>query len=112
MRIGVIGPMDPDYFADNICSTLPRMGHEAIPLGSALPDVRGISRSVAVAEHWQRRIVRLARRSELDAILTVQAALLPSTVRSLRSLGVPIALWCPDSLPNLGRQLMFLAPYD
>ena len=33
MRVGVIGPISPDSFADNIVTTLTDMGHDPVPLG-------------------------------------------------------------------------------
>jgi spore maturation protein CgeB len=37
---------------------------------------------------------------------------MPSVVRDLRRGGVKVALWFPDALLNMGRQLMLLAPYN
>ena len=35
MRIGVIGPVAPDRFAENISDALDRIGHRVTKLGSA-----------------------------------------------------------------------------
>ena len=37
---------------------------------------------------------------------------MPHTVERLRRNGIRVAFWFPDAVSNLGRQLMFLAPYD
>ena len=37
---------------------------------------------------------------------------MPGVVRELRRNGIKVALWFPDALVNMGRQLMLLAPYD
>ena len=43
-RIGVIGPVGPDYFAENVGDALQRLGHVVTQLGAAHP--RGRSRLV------------------------------------------------------------------
>jgi spore maturation protein CgeB len=120
MRIGIIGVFEPDEFADNIIATLRSMGHETVALGSATPRTWNsplnralslVSRSVVVAEAWQRRIVRTARGNDLDAIVTTQAEVLPSTVKALHRSGIATALWYPDPVSNLDRQMMLAAGY-
>lgn len=37
MRVGVVGPVCPDYFADNVGDALDRIGHVATQLGPARP---------------------------------------------------------------------------
>src|ERR1039458_2043466 len=82
MRIGIVGPVYPDSFADNLISALAVMGHEPIPLGAALPSptsrwaskaMMTLARSLAVAEHWQRRLVRTAQEQNLDLTISVHA---------------------------------------
>ena len=119
MRIGVIGPTAPDDFADNILDVLPRLGHEAISIGTAQPSWGGwtgrLTRRLLeypgpLLEHWQWRLVRRAKAARVDAVISVESALLPETVAGLRSTGARVALWFPDA--HIGRQLMLIAPYD
>jgi spore maturation protein CgeB len=121
-RIGVIGPVAPDYFAENIGDALQRLGHEVTQLGPARPYGHGrlIDRAAEVArqvvprldEYVQDRIVPAARKAGCEIVINVDACLMPSVVARLRSGGMRVAFWFPDSVENLRRQLMLLAPYD
>jgi spore maturation protein CgeB len=119
-RIGVIGRQSPDDFADNICDSLTAMGIANVRLGwpqiskqysglDALLDVA--RRSVRVEEFLQRSLVRRASEHECTAILTVEEKTSPHAVRQLRENGLPVALWFPDAVANLGRLQCVLAPY-
>ena len=66
----------------------------------------------ALDERAQRRIVRAALDNECEIVITVEQRLMPDVVRQLRRNGAKVALWFPDSVLNLGRQLMLLTPYD
>jgi hypothetical protein len=44
MRVGVIGPWSPDYFADNIGDALSRIGHLVVQLGLLVRSI-GLRRS-------------------------------------------------------------------
>ena len=121
MRIGVIGPTWPDSFASNIIDALAAMGHQPVPLGSSYSAGGPYASAVAAAirhavprldERGQRRIVRAARGHECDVIINVEQRLMPGVVSQLRRSGARVALWFPDALLNMGRQLMLLAPYD
>lgn len=125
LRVGVIGPLGPDSFADNIVDALAGMRHVPIALGPAIPGARHyrhsqlvtgawdvMNRSVAVTEAWQRRIVRAARAAEVDLVINIHAPLLPSTVDELRTDGTPVVFWFPDPVSQLGRQLMLVGSYD
>lgn len=121
MRIGVIGPTWPDSFAFNIIDALPSMGHDPVPLGSSYA-VGGLYATRAswmirnalpsVDERAQRRLVRAARDNECEVIINIEQRLLPQVVGQLRRNGAKVALWFPDHLANMGRQLMLLAPYN
>ena len=63
-------------------------------------------------EYAQDRIVRAALGADCEIIINVDSSLVPSVVTRLKSSGVRVAFWFPDSVANLGRQLMLLAPYD
>jgi spore maturation protein CgeB len=121
-RIGVIGPVAPDYFAENVGDAMRRLGHEVTQLGAAHTRGRGqlVDRVGALArhalprldEHAQDRIVRTALDAACEIVVNVDAYLMPRAVTRLRSNGARVAFWFPDPVANLGRQLMLLAPYD
>jgi spore maturation protein CgeB len=122
MRVGVIGHAAPDYFADNVGDALAHLGHVVTQLGPAGPrhDSRLVTRVAMLArqalprldERAQRRIVRAAREAACDVVINLDASLTPDAVARLRSNGARVAFWFPDHVANLGRQMMFLAPYD
>jgi spore maturation protein CgeB len=121
-RIGVIGPVAPDYFAENVGDALQRLGHAVTQLGPAhhLGRIRLVNRAAGLArqalprldEHAQDRIVQAALAADCEIIINVDSNLVPSVVTRLRSRGARVAFWFPDHVANLGRQLMLLAPYD
>ena len=121
-RIGVIGPVGPDRFAENVGDALQRLGHVVTQLGPARPHGRGrlIDRAAGLArqalprldDRAQDRIVRTALGSDCEIIINVDSALAPSMVTRLRSSGARVAFWFPDHVANLERQYMLLAPYD
>jgi spore maturation protein CgeB len=121
-RIGVIGLMGPDYFAENVGDALQRLGHEVTQLGAAHPRgrsrlvdrVAGLARQALprLDERAQDRIVRAALATDCEIIINVDSLLVPNAVTRLRSSGTRVAFWFPDAVSNLGRQLMLLAPYD
>ena len=121
-RIGVIGPVGPDYFAENIGDALQRLGHVVTQLGPAHPRSRSrlVNRAAGLArqalprldERAQDRIVRAALGADCEIVINLDSHLVPSVVTRLRSSGARVAFWFPDHVANLGRQLMLLAPYD
>ena len=80
MRIGVVGNMGLDFFAENIRDALQRMGHHVVPLGSAQAHYkrRLASRAALIArqalpgldEGIQRRIVHAALEAECEVVST------------------------------------------
>ncbi len=121
-RIGVIGPVAPDYFAENVGDALQRLGHVVTQLGSAHPRGRSrlIDRAAGLArqalprldERAQEPIVRAALGADCEVVISVDSSLMPSMVTRLRSNGAQVAFWFPDHVANLERQFMLLAPYD
>ena len=121
-RIGVIGPVGLDRFAENVSDALQRLGHVVTQLGTAHPRgrsqlvdrVAGLARQALprLDEHAQDRIARAVHKAECEIVINLDAYLMPSVVTQLRSSGARVAFWFPDHMANLGRQLMLLAPYD
>jgi spore maturation protein CgeB len=121
MRVGVIGPLDPDSFADNIVDCLPDLGVEVVPLGPVRRHLPGrldqgldllLRAEPGLDARLQRRLARRALDAGCDLVISVSAGLLPETVALMRGGGIRTALWFPDSLSNLDRLLMFIADYD
>ena len=122
MRVGVIGPVAPDYFADNVGEALQHLGHTVTQLGAARFNPRGRllgtlselagQAAPSIDERVQQRIVLSAMKAECDVIINLDARLMPRIVVQLKAAGLRVAFWFPDAVSNLGRQLMLLAPYD
>ena len=122
MRVGVVGPFGPDYFADNVGDAAHRIGNEVTQLGPAMPPARqtfaGRVVSVArqglpqLAERAQQRIVRSALDAGCEVVINLDARLMPGPVSELKRAGLRVGFWFPDAVVFLGRQLMLLAPYD
>jgi spore maturation protein CgeB len=121
MRIGIVGPTWPDSFAVNIIDSLGAMGHQPLSVGStysfgnpytsaAAALIRGAV--PALDERAQRRVLRAALDAECEIVIVLEQRLVPEIVRELRRGGIKVAMWFPDSLLNMGRQLMLLSPYD
>ena len=119
-RVGVVGPAAEDDFAANILAGLDELGIEAVSLGQPAPPIRrrrrraitqSLMRHPRLGPLIERSIVRRARETEVDLVITV-VSLTPETVRALRSTGARVALWFPDAVANLGALWMFNAPYD
>lgn len=122
MRVGVVGSMGSENFAENVADALQRTGHVVTRLGS----VRGRHRSRLVAgattlvrealprldERFQRKIARTALDAGCEVVVNTDPYLMPDAVRQLRRNGARVAFWFPDHVANFGRQLMLLAPYD
>lgn len=122
MRIGVIGPLGPDLFADNILDCLTDVGVEAVPLGparrrtghrrvDALVDRYG-PQSQTVDVFLQRGVADRAVEAECDVVISVLGGLRPEVVERIRASGTKIALWYPDAVANIGNQMMLTAPYE
>jgi spore maturation protein CgeB len=122
LRVGVVGSVQPDYFADNVSDALARTGHSVTHLGPARErhNNRHIDSVITVArqamprldERIQQRLVNVARDADCEIIINLDLDLLPGTVAQLRRAGVRVAFWFPDCVANMGRQMMLLAPYN
>ncbi|MCK9903279.1 glycosyltransferase [Frankia sp. Cpl3] len=119
-RVGVVGPLGFDGFAENIMNCLPDIGVQPVALGPAIPMPNGWPRGPVLALRsavdrvdvtYQRQIVARAERERVSTVIAVQA-LLPQTVQNLRRRGIRVCLWFPDCVANLGRQQFLLGDYD
>jgi len=122
MRVGVIGPMAPDFFAENVSDALEHTGNVVAHLGTTSPRHRSrlfttsqiLARQAlpALDERGQRHIARAAVAAGCEVVINLDEGLMPVTVRQLKRAGIRVAFWFPDAVANMGRQLMLLAPYD
>jgi spore maturation protein CgeB len=122
VQVGVVGPMEPDYFADNVGDALSRIGHDVSQLGSARPHSRlrikskiaALARQAvpALDDRAQSSIVKGALEARCSVVINVDADLAPAAVTRLRREGVRVGFWFPDHVSNIGRQSMLLAPYN
>lgn len=122
MRVGVIGPVGLDLFAENIGDALQRLGHEAIMFGAAHAGVPGRvpGRMLALARdayvpldlRLQSKLATTVIARECELVINVDGRLLPAAVERIRRSGARTAFWFPDAVSSLGRQFMLLAPYD
>jgi spore maturation protein CgeB len=121
VRVGIVGRPAADSFGRNIGDALLRMGHQVIFLGSTIVERGGgLANRVGtlamqtfpdLEDRFHHRLVRAACERECDAVITTQANLSPHAVAALRRNRIPVALWFPDCVSNLGRQMMLVAPY-
>jgi spore maturation protein CgeB len=121
VHIGLIGSGGADSFADNIADALTRMGQRSTLLGSSRPG--GPRRQArlgrltlaalsTVEGRYHLRLAHRARDRECDAVIVTEGGLSPDAVAALRRFRVPVVLWFPDAVSNLGRQRMLTAPYN
>ena len=121
MRVGVIGSTGSDLSADNIISGLADMGHDAVSLGPLYaPHGRFIARVGEIVrdalpnldERTQRHVAAAARQAGCEIVINVDQRLMPGIVRQLQRNGIKVAMWFPDPVVHMRRQLMLLTPYD
>lgn len=122
MRVGVIGRISQDYFADNVIDALQHMGHNVTHLGCARPAHRyqivdWISTTMRqgmprLDEQLQQGIAQVAIETRCEVVISLEALLMPDVVGQLHRYGIRTAFWFPDAVLNMGRQMMLLAPYD
>jgi spore maturation protein CgeB len=122
IRVGVVGPIGGDSFAENIIESLPGAGADPVTLGPAFPQSahRPVAAALSLALRasdrvglaYQRSLVTAAERADVNLVLSTDHFLLPATVRELRRRGVRVCLWFPDCVANLDRQRMLLGDYD
>ncbi|GAA2501944.1 CgeB family protein [Winogradskya humida] len=122
MHLGLIGPYAPDMFLHNIGDALVRLGHQVTHLGVVRSErggrVRARLTDLALAAHpraedrYQRHLADAARRSGCQAVITTDGSLPPAVVGMLRRNRIPVVLWFPDAVTNMGRQRMLTAPYS
>jgi spore maturation protein CgeB len=113
--------MFPDSFADNVADSLRRMGHDVDALGSTSRTNRsrvgailtqlaqGSGRATLAMQH---RTIARATRKRYDLVITVESTLAPEAVDRIKRNGSAVAVWFPDPVSALGRQVMFMCDYD
>jgi spore maturation protein CgeB len=113
VHVGLIGGDQPDAFQENIGDSLRRMGHRTTYLGPTTRRRGGrLATTIRLAmPSTGRRLVRAALARECEAVINTAGDLAPEAVAALRRHRVPVALWFPDHVGNLGRQPMLAAPY-
>ena len=121
MRIGIIGPAEPDTFGNNIGHCLDQMGHEVTFLGPAKVTCksRTVDRATDVLQQAyprledraQRKIADRAIQKECEVVIVTDSRLVPSAVEQMRRQRIAVALWFPAAVVNMGRCRMLSAPY-
>jgi spore maturation protein CgeB len=121
MRVGIVGPAEPDTFGNNIGHCLTNMGHLVTYLGQAKPShsSRSLTRISEVIQQAyprledriQRRIAERAIESQCEVVIVTDSMLVPDVVTRLRRNRIAVALWFPDAVVNMGRARMLAAPY-
>lgn len=122
MRVGVVGPVAPDSFAENVGDALQRTGHLVTYLGAAhyrhrnrlATGVATVARQAlpSLDERVQRAIADTALEAQCEVVINLDAYLMPGVVSRLKRARIPVAFWFPDHVALMGRQMMLLAPYD
>lgn len=122
MRVGVVGPMAPDYLAENVSAALGRTGNAVARLGTTRPrhhsrlltTSRMLVRQAlpALDERGQRHIIRAAVAADYEVLIKLDKSLMPGTARQLIRAGMRVAFWFPDNVANMKRQFMLHVPYD
>lgn len=123
MRVAIVGPSEVDDFAYNIADGLRRLGHGATTVGSVRARQRfgfagkawsvardGLIREPRISNLLANGLVRRIAASEPDVVITVES-LHPEVVERIDGLGIPVVLWFPDAVSNLGPLWMFAAAY-
>lgn len=121
VHVGVIGPHAPDLFAANVGEVLIGMGHRVTFLGSSMIRRGGrmvqqvantaLTASPRFEAKVHTRLATRARERECDAVINVEGVLAPAAVEDLHRHRIPLALWYPDAVINLGRARCLVAPY-
>lgn len=124
MRVLVIGSVFPDGFAENLAVALTDGGHEVrtVSLFGSLLLRRGplavriqheLQAMPQLALRAQRQIIEAAVEYAPDLVINVDARLAHTTLTRLHAAWrAPVALWFPDHVGNLGREMHVLGGYD
>ncbi len=123
-RVFVIGDIFPDSFADNIASTLCRMGI-SVKTASLNPLANSSKAFLRYTAHYLTRLFPAFERMlsdrlvqnvisfSPDLIISTNAGTPPSAVETIKKrLTAPFACWFTDHIASLGRQYLLAAPYD
>ena len=122
MRVGVIGMLKPDDFAENLAETLDQMGIDNIRLGPPVSTQPTRLRrhaldlanqaSPLLLQRYQDKLVKRGLEFGCDIFICVDSRITPATVAALRADGGRVALWFPDAVSNLGGLAMFASEFD
>lgn len=124
MRVLIIGNRLPDYFADNVATSLEDAGHEVravAPFEGWLAGTKGMAPRMRntihqfpdIAPRLQRHVVEAAEEYRPDIVLNLDYRLLPDLVPQLRAAtGSPVVFWFPDAPGNVRQETFVLAGYD
>ena len=129
MKIVVVGLFYAEAFALHIATSLGEMGHDVIrydvglsprfahsPLGAfsrrLVMEARKLfSHSTRLSRRTDQRLADVATGANL--VLSTHDFLSPRAVRAIhKTAGVPVAIWCPDSIASFGRAMFLNAAYD
>lgn len=122
MRIVVVGPTDPDSFADNVVDALTSMGHEVRAAGPArsVHKSRMASRIISTLEDlhppidpsFQEYRYRQYFDWKPELVITVDKNLHESVIARFKSIKARVVLWFPDHVANLGDHSVLQSGYD
>lgn len=122
MKIMVVGPTDPDSFADNVAHTFEVMGHAVLRAGPARRSggtrrVRNVLHVAAdqvapLNARLQTHVIEKARAFKPDLTITLDVRLHQEVVKSVQQGGSKAVFWFPDAVANLGKHQSLLAGYD
>jgi spore maturation protein CgeB len=130
MNVLVIGKFYVEGFALHIAETLAIMGHrvrrfepgfrsrQSGGFRHRFNQIRGVIHAASdklpvIRAARSRRLLEEVERGPLDAVVVCHDFLLPMEVAELkRRTGVPIAMWFPDAIVNIGAGYFMNAPYD
>lgn len=124
LRVLVIGPPGPDFFADNLTTCLVDAGHDARSVAAFRGPLARFGRLTArlqreldgqprAARRLQSHVVEATERFRPDIVVNLDFRLAYPVVAEIRSAsGGPVVFWFPDPPGNVRNETFLLAPYD
>ena len=112
MRVGVVGPVAPDSFAENVGDALQRTGHLVTYLGAAhyrhrnrlATGVATVARQAlpSLDERVQRAIADTALEAQCEVVINLDAYLMPGVVKSAQTRSHPGGVLVPRPCGSYG----------